>query len=151
MWPQPLNCARWLTLPFALTFTRFAVPRWVLILGTGDDSLRFFYRGGRFFVFFRLRIGFIVLEELRGTHGYRARGQDHEHIFAFELRVALDDRDREHICGHAIEQALSEARIRYFATAEHDGDLHLAAVEKETFGHAGLGLVIVGLDLRAKL
>src|ERR1700739_97386 len=97
-----------MTFPVAVTLTRFAVPRWVRILGTGW-LLNFFFmmlgvlgvlRMRAVLVFLRV---FLLRRELGRTRRRCTRGQDHEHIFSSETRLALDRCNRRHIFGHAIQ------------------------------------------------
>src|SRR5665213_2146535 len=115
-------------MPFALTFTRFAVPRCVLILGMGSlDWWCFVFRLG-FGVFGHVvvvldvladvlglldgRRGFVLMvNESRRAERRLPRGEDEEHVFAFELRVALDDRAVCEIDRDAIEQSFTVRRI----------------------------------------
>src|SRR5579872_7439822 len=147
MWPQPLNWWRCSTLPVLVTFTRLAVPRWVLILGTGGTPESRLGRRWLWFVLF----GVGSRGEFRRAERHLTRREDHEHVLAFEPRFAFDRRNRAHVFRHAIEQPASEHRIRDLATAKHDRDFYLAAVHEEPFGHSCFDLVIVSLDLRSQL
>src|ERR1700733_6926494 len=122
-------------MPFALTFTRFAVPRWVLILGMSSLDWWCFV----FVVFFCVmffgmifhmfadvrgllvgRRGFVfVVDESRRAERGLPWGEDEEHVFAFELCIAFDDRGIREIDGDAIEQSLSVRRVGDLAPAEH--------------------------------
>src|ERR1019366_5359948 len=115
-------------MPFALTFTRFAVPRCVLILGMSSlDWWCFVFRlvldvlGEHVVVVFVLvmfvfhvladvlglldgRRGFVLMvNESRRPERRLPRREDEEHVLAFELRVAFDDRAVREIDRDAIE------------------------------------------------
>src|ERR1700748_1831212 len=124
-------------MPFALTFTRFAVPRCVLILGMSSldwwcfGVFRLGFRGGYclddvivvmlvvvvlvIFVMIPDVFGLLdgrrglvfVMDESRRAERRLPRGEDEEHVLAFELRVALHDRAVREIDGDAIEQSFS--------------------------------------------
>src|ERR1700735_4415356 len=127
-------------MPFPLTFTRFAVPRCVLILGMSSLDWWCFvvfhvcvYFGVYFFVnvfvfvigmfadvrcLLVRRRGFVfVMDESRRAERRLPRGEDEEHVLAFELCVALDDRAVREIDGDAIEQPFAVRRVGDLATA----------------------------------
>src|ERR1700684_3454318 len=94
-------------MPFPLTFTRFAVPRCVLILGMSSlDWWCFVVFHVFVFVFVfvigmfadvrcllvRRRAFVFVMDESRRAERRLPRGEDEEHVLAFEFGVALDDR-----------------------------------------------------------
>ena len=94
------------------------------------------------------RRGFVlVVNESRRAERRLPRGEDEEHILAFELRVALDDRAVREIDRDAIEQPFSVRRVGDLAAAEHDRHFDFAAVEKQPFGHLRFDFVVVRVDL----
>src|SRR5579872_307009 len=118
---------------------RFAVPRCVLILGTGRSLSRLLgrTRGAR------------LLPRARAQ--LRARRENHEHVLAFEARFALDVGIRCHVLRHPIQKSAAEVRVRNLAAAEHDGYFDFIAFAEQSLSHLRLHLVIVAVDFRAKL
>jgi len=98
------------------------------------------------------RRGFIlVVNESRRAERRLPRGEDEEHVLAFELRVALDDRAVREIDRDAIEQPFTVRRVGDLAAAEHDRHFDFAAVEKQPFGHLRFDFVVVGVDFGRNL
>lgn len=89
--------------------------------------------------------------ELRRTERLLSRRENHEHVLAFEASFAFHGRDILQIFRHAIEQSSTEAGIRDLAAAKHDRHFDFAAVHEQPLRHSSLDLVVVGLDLGAKL
>src|SRR5215472_12752977 len=158
MWLQPENWRSRTNLPVPVTFTRFAAPLCVLSFGivflvsTVVYSVRRFARFGRRdrvmarSVCRRARRRFCR----RCLHDLVARRKDHEHIPAFDARLAFDDGDLRGVGGDSIEKSSSVLLVGDLATAEHDGHFHLVTALQQPLGGAELHLVVVLLDLRAE-
>src|SRR4051794_30821299 len=79
------------------------------------------------------------------------RPDHHDHVAAVLLGRGLDVPELLDVAGEALQEPEPELGPVLLATAEHDRDLDLVALAKEAHHVTFLGLVVVGVDLRAKL
>ena len=88
----------------------------------------------------------------RARPGRLLVGSDHHgHVAPILLRGRLDRTQLGHVLGEPLQQPEPQLGAGLLATAEHDGDLDLVPTFEEAHDVALLGLVVMGVDLRAEL
>ena len=97
-------------------------------------------RRSRSAVGFRLGLGLLLV-----------RAEHHDHVAAVLLRRGLDEPELLDVAGKPLQQPEPELGSVLLATTEHDRDLDLVALLEEAHDVTLLGLVVVRVDLRAKL
>src|ERR1700722_10685331 len=134
-----LNALPRRNLPFLVRLKRLAAPRWVLSLSFFAMCLNLspLSRGCR--------------HRLRAAPGLRPARQDRVHLVAFHPWHRLSDRHLGQLVDEPLQNAAADLRVRHLAAAEEDGGLDLVAFLEEALDLLLLELIIVLVDLRAKL
>src|SRR5882762_7087758 len=113
-----------MSFPFFVTRTRFAMPFWVLSLGTGGCLL---------------------------DGALAARRKDHEEVLAFEQGCAFDNREGLRVIRDPVEDPSPDVLMDHLAAPEHDRHLYLLSCFEELLQTLELRLEIVLGDLRPQL
>src|SRR5262249_1324417 len=77
--------------------------------------------------------------------------QDGVHLIAFEPRHRLGERDVRQLLNQSLQDAAADFWMRHFAAAKEDRRLHFVAVVEEALDVLLLELIVVLVDLGAKL
>src|ERR671933_1020289 len=79
------------------------------------------------------------------------RSHDHDHVAPVEVRLALDAPQVLKIAGKPSKELLTQLRMLYLATAEHDRNLYFVAASQKTLDVPAFGGEVVVAYLRPEL
>src|ERR671932_1069361 len=79
------------------------------------------------------------------------RSHDHDHVAPVEVRLALDAPQVLKVAGKPSKELLTQLRMLYLATAEHDRNLYFVAASQKTLDVPAFGGEVVVAYLRPEL